>query len=87
MITLELAGNATTNVVSPMVDILLRRQLLKNNLILNFSNDEKLEVLTWKNTLLSQVKSYINNNLNPTKVNVVYQTKDSFTQPLRSRKF
>ena len=87
MITLELAGNTTTNVVSPMVDILLRRQLLKNNLILNFSNDEKLEVLTWKNTLLSQVKSYINNNLNPTKVNVVDQTKDSFTQPLRSRKF
>ena len=70
-----------------MVDILLRRQLLKNNLILNFSNDEKLEVLTWKNTLLSQVKSYINNNLNPTKVNVVDQTKDSFTQPLRSKKF
>ena len=68
MITLELAGNTTTNVVSPMVDILLRRQLLKNNLILNFSNDEKLEVLTWKNTLLSQVKSYINNNLNPAKV-------------------
>ena len=87
MITLELAGNTTTNVVSPMVDILLRRQLLKNNLILNFSNDEKLEVLTWKNTLLSQVKSYINNNLNPTKVNVVDQTKDSFTQPLRSKKF
>ena len=87
MITLELAGNTTTNVVSPMVDILLRRQLLKNNLILNFSNDEKLEVLTWKNTLLSQVKSYINNNLNHTKVNVVDQTKDSFTQPLRSKKF
>ena len=87
MITLELAGNTTTNVVSPMVDILLRRQLLKNNLILNFSNDEKLEVLTWKNTLLSQVKSYINNNLNPTKVNVVDQTKDSFTQPLRPKKF
>ena len=87
MITLELAGNTTTNVVSAMVDILLRRQLLKNNLILNFSNDEKLEVLTWKNTLLSQVKSYINNNLNHTKVNVVDQTKDSFTQPLRSKKF
>ena len=87
MITLELAGNTATNVVSAMVDILLRRQLLKNNLILNFSNDEKLEVLTWKNTLLSQVKSYINNNLNPTKVNVVDQTKDSFTQPLRSKKF
>ena len=31
---------------------------------------------------LRQVKSYIDNNLNPTKVNVIDPTKDNFTQPL-----
>ena len=30
-----------------------------------FSNNEKQKVLTWRNTLLKQVKSYIDNNLNP----------------------
>ena len=35
------------------------------------------------NTLLRQVKSYIDNNLYPAKVNVVDPTKDNFTQPLR----
>ena len=38
MLTLELAGNTTRmNVASRMVDILLRRQLLQNNLILNLA--------------------------------------------------
>ena len=46
-----------------------------------FSNNEKQEVLTWRNKLLRQVKSYIDNNLNPTKVIVIGPTKDSFTQP------
>ena len=32
-----------------------------------FSNDEKQEILTWRNTLLRKVKSYIDNNLNPAK--------------------
>ena len=36
-----------------------------------------------ENTLLRQVKSYIDNNLYPAKVNVVDPTKDNFTQPLR----
>ena len=35
------------------------------------SNDEKEEVLTWRITLLNEVKSYINKNLNPAKVNVI----------------
>ena len=35
-----------------------------------------------ENTLLRQVKSYIDNNLYPAKVNVVDPTKDNFTQPL-----
>ena len=43
------------------------------------SNDEKEEVLTWRNTLLKQVKSYIDNNLNPAKANVIDPTKDNFT--------
>ena len=38
--------------------------------------------LTWRNTLLKQVKSYIDNNLNPAKINVIDSTKDIFTQPL-----
>ena len=47
-----------------------------------FNYNEKKEVLTWRNSLLKQVKSYIDNNLNPAKVNVIDLTKDNFTQPL-----
>ena len=76
----ELAGNTSRiNAVFRMVDILLRRQLLQSHLILNL-NGEKEEVLTWRNT--KQVKSYIDNNLNPLKLNVIDPTKDNFTQPL-----
>ena len=80
MYILELAGNTSRiNAVFRMVDILLRRQLLQSHLILNL-NGEKEEVLTWRNT--KQVKSYIDNNLNPLKLNVIDPTKDNFTQPL-----
>ena len=48
----------------------------------SLSNDEKGEVLSWRNTLLKQVKSYNDNNLNPAKVNVIDSTKGNFTQPL-----
>ena len=47
-----------------------------------FNNDEKQECLAWRNTLLRQVKNYIDNNLNPAKVNVIDPTKDNYTQPL-----
>ena len=47
-----------------------------------FSNEEKQDILTWRNTLLSQFKSYIDNNFYPAKVNVIDQTKDNFIQPL-----
>ena len=50
------------------------------------SSDEKKSILRWKNTLLRQVKSYINNNLNPAKVNVIYPAKENFTQPLSIKK-
>ena len=45
----------------------------------------KRKVLTWRNTLLKQVKSYVDNNLNPAKINVIDPTKDNFTQPLSSK--
>ena len=31
--------------------------------------------------IIKQVKSYVDNNLNPTKINVIDPTKDNFTQP------
>ena len=36
-----------------------------------------------ENTLLRQVKSYINDNLSSAKVNAIDPTKDNFTQALR----
>ena len=46
------------------------------------SSDEKKGILTWRNALWKQVETYINNNLNPAKLNVIDQIKDNFTQPL-----
>ena len=37
------------------------------------------EAVIWKNTVLRQVKSYIENNLNLSKVNATDPTKDNFT--------
>ena len=52
MLALELVRNTTRmNVASPMVDILLRRHLLQNHLILNLAM-MKSKILTWRNTLL-----------------------------------
>ena len=68
MLTPELAGNTTRmNVASHMVDILLRGQLFAKPLDFKFNNDEKQEVRAWRNTLLKQVKNYIDDNLNPAK--------------------
>ena len=47
-----------------------------------FSNEEKQEILTQRNALLMQVKSYINSNVYPAKVNAMDPAKDNFTQPL-----
>ena len=79
------------NVTSPMVGILLRRQLQQKHLILyftektviaktldsKFSNDKKKKLLTWRNTKLRKVKSYIDNNPNPAKENVIDPIKDN----------
>ena len=82
MHTVELAENTTgMNVVSHMVDILLGTIIAKP-LDSQLSNDEKEEVLIWRNALLKKVKDYIDVNLNPAKVNVIDPTKVNFTQPL-----
>ena len=36
-------------------------------------------VLSWRNTLLREVKSYINNNLNPEKVIVIDPTRQLYS--------
>ena len=82
MHTVELAENTTgMNVVSHMVDILLGTIIAKP-LDSQLSNDEKEEVLIWRNALLKKVKDYIDVNLNPAKVNVIDPTKVNFTQSL-----
>ena len=50
------------------------------------SNDKKKEILTWRNKLIRQVTSYIDNNRNPAKVNVKDPTKENFTQLLSVKK-
>ena len=46
------------------------------------TTDEKQGVLAWRKTLLKEVKKYIDDDLNPAKVNVIDPTKDNFTQRL-----
>ena len=58
------------------------KTIIAKRLHSKFSNVVKQEILIRRNTLLSQVKSYINNNPCPAKVNVINPTKDNFTQPL-----
>ena len=86
MPTLEIAGNTAKT-------LLLSRPIFTGERIIakprdsKFSVDKKQEVLTWRNTLIRQVKSCIDNNLNPAKVNVMNWTKDKFTQPLSIKEF
>ena len=44
-----------------------------------FSSDEKEEVLIWRSTVLRQIKSYVDNNFNLDKANVIDPTKDNLT--------
>ena len=57
-------------------------EILAKPLDCRFSSDEKQKVLAWRNTLLRQVKSYVDNNLCPAQVNVIDPTKDIFTKLL-----
>ena len=80
MLTLEFIENTIrTNVACHMVDTLLRRRLLQNHLIVNL--EVLKSTLVWRNTLLREVKRYIDNNLYPAQANVMDPTKDNFTQP------
>ena len=58
------------------------KTIIAKTLYSKFSNDKKQEILKWRNTLPRQVESYIDNNLNSVKVNVIDPTKDNFTQSL-----
>ena len=60
----------------------MEKTIIAKPLDSKFSNEERQEILTWRNTLLSQVKSYIDNNLYHGKVNVIDPTKDNFIEPL-----
>ena len=81
MLTPELAGKTSRmNAAFPMVDLLLKKLLLQSHLILNLPV-MKRKRLAWGKTLLKKVKEYIDDNLNPAKLNVIDPTKDNFTQP------
>ena len=78
---LELAENTIRiNVLSFFGWYFTEKTIIAKPLDSKLSNEE---VLTWRNTLLNQVKSYTDNNLNPAKVNVIDPTKKKFIQPLR----
>ena len=82
MLTLELAGNtAGMNVTSPYGRYFTKKTIIAKPLDSKFSNHEKQELLTWRNTLLRKVNNYIDNDRNPAKVNVVDPTKHNFSQP------
>ena len=86
MLTLELAGNTTRmNFASRMVDILLSRQSLQKQFISGLTMMKRKRLL--RNMLLRQVKSYLDNNLNLAKGNVIDLTKDNFPQPLGITEF
>ena len=78
MFTLKPVGDTTRmNIASRMVKILLKRQLLPRRLILNLA---MMESKRFRHTKASQ--SYIDNDFNPGKVNVIDPTKDNFTQSM-----
>ena len=58
------------------------KPIIAQPLYSKFTNKEKQEILTWRNTLLMQVKSYNDTNIYPAKVNVIDPTKENFSQPL-----
>ena len=47
----------------------------------HLSKDEKQEILIWRKMLLKKVKNYIDNFLNPEKVNIIDPRKDNFQEP------
>lgn len=56
MFILELAGNTIMNVASPMVDTLLRKQLLQNNSIVNLAMMKSKKFQYWECTTKASQK-------------------------------
>ena len=79
MLNLELAWNSTAISYGRYFT---EKKIIAKSLSSKFSDDEKQEVLTWKNTSLNQVKSYIDNDINHVKVNVIDMNKGNITEPL-----
>ena len=74
ILTLELAGNNNKNEFRFSYGrYFTEKIIITKPLASKFSNEEKQDILLWRNTLVSQY---------PAKVNVIELTKDNFTQPL-----
>lgn len=82
MLTSELPGNTTRMNVTVHVLIFYWEDEFVEPLNFKFFNDKKEEVLILRDNLLRQAKSYVDNNFNLTKFNVIDPTKDIFTQAL-----
>ena len=52
----------------------------QDHLIVNLAMMKSKKVLAWRNTLLKQIKSCIDNNLYSVKLNVIDPTKDNFSE-------
>ena len=63
----------------------IEKKIIAKPLDSKHSNDKKEEILTWRNTLLKQVKIYNDDNFNPVKVNAI-DIKDNFTHTLSVQK-
>ena len=70
------------NIASRICQYFPEKTVIAKPLDCKFSNDEKQDLLKWKNTLLRHAKSYIDNNLNLVEVNLIDPTKYNFTEPL-----
>ena len=58
----------------------IEKTIIAKPLDCKINNYKNQEVLTSRNTLLRQIKSCVDNNLCPAKVNVIDPIKDNFTQ-------
>ena len=69
------------NIVFFMGAFLVKKQLLQKHLRLERIMMKKNRILIWRKTLQRKVKRYIDNHLNPCKVNIIDPRKEFFLQP------
>ena len=81
MLTLVLTGNTRRMNAALYDQYFSEKTIISKPLDSKLSNDKKEKILTWRSTLLKQVKTYIDNNLNSVRLNVINLTKDNFSQP------